>query len=111
MGSNLPQKPAKIRFPDNGGEEGDATEGSNVDEMMCDLEESANTSLVEESFPDGDDKTSADYYFDSYSHFGTLPCSELYLALKLKILVFTGKLPFLDFSFICSHFVHVYLAE
>lgn len=32
-------------------------ESSNLDQSMCDIEES-------------DDKTSADYYFDSYSHFG-----------------------------------------
>lgn len=35
-------------------------ESSNLDQSMCDVEIS-------------DDKTSADYYFDSYSHFGIFP--------------------------------------
>lgn len=35
-------------------------ESSNLDQSMCDIDES-------------DDKTSADYYFDSYSHFGIFP--------------------------------------
>jgi protein arginine N-methyltransferase 1 len=43
---------AKTRFDDPD----ETTECSNHDESMCE--------------PDGDEKTSADYYFDSYSHFG-----------------------------------------
>lgn len=78
-GSNQPQKPTKSRFPDDGGEVGDATENSNVDVIMCDLEESGNAPSFEESFPDGDDKTSADYYFDSYSHFGNHMIAFFYI--------------------------------
>ncbi|KAG6428623.1 hypothetical protein SASPL_112876 [Salvia splendens] len=61
-------QPTKIKFQYDEDEEAEtieevATEGSNLDEdsTMCDREESLAT---------GDDKTSADYYFDSYSHFG-----------------------------------------
>ncbi|XP_051150619.1 protein arginine N-methyltransferase 1.1-like [Andrographis paniculata] len=59
---NLPNQPSKIRFSYDDDEEA-ATESSNVEEdaAMCE---------PEESFAAGDDKTSADYYFDSYSHFG-----------------------------------------
>ncbi|XP_057811054.1 probable protein arginine N-methyltransferase 1 isoform X1 [Salvia miltiorrhiza] len=58
----------KIRFQYDEDEEAEtieqvAAESSNLDEdsTMCEREESLVT---------GDDKTSADYYFDSYSHFG-----------------------------------------
>ncbi|KAG6431718.1 hypothetical protein SASPL_109801 [Salvia splendens] len=61
-------QPTKIKFQYDEDEEAEtieevATESSNLDEdsTMCDREESLAT---------GDDKTSADYYFDSYSHFG-----------------------------------------
>lgn len=60
--------PTKIKFQYDDDEEAEtieevATESSNLDEdsTMCEREESLAT---------GDDKTSADYYFDSYSHFG-----------------------------------------
>ncbi|KAI6679595.1 hypothetical protein NL676_033476 [Syzygium grande] len=88
------QQPTKVRFKDDGeeGEEDgggggqeDATASSNLDEVMCDPDESttvadmtvdasASASEAHDSFPDdGDDhQTSADYYFDSYSHFGTV---------------------------------------
>ncbi|KAL8456494.1 hypothetical protein ACS0TY_033799 [Phlomoides rotata] len=66
--SNYTQKPTKIRFEYEDDEETEtieevATESSNLEEdsTMCELE----GLLV-----GGDDKTSADYYFDSYSHFG-----------------------------------------
>ncbi|KAK1417384.1 hypothetical protein QVD17_26511 [Tagetes erecta] len=51
-------KPTKIRFEYGDDDEATATGSSNLDEdlPMCD--------------PVDDDKTSADYYFDSYSHFG-----------------------------------------
>ncbi|KAI3421691.1 uncharacterized protein J3R85_011880 [Psidium guajava] len=82
---NQQQQPAKIRFKDDdddgGGGQEDATGSSNLDEVMCDPDEStavadmtvdASTCEANDSFPDdGDDnQTSADYYFDSYSHFG-----------------------------------------
>lgn len=61
-------QPSKIRFEYEDDEEAetieeDATESSNleVDSTMCEPEDS----LIAR-----DDKTSADYYFDSYSHFG-----------------------------------------
>ncbi|KAI3443667.1 hypothetical protein Pfo_000332 [Paulownia fortunei] len=61
-------QPTKIRFEYDDEEEAEtieevATESSNLEEdsAMCEPEDS----LVA-----GDDKTSADYYFDSYSHFG-----------------------------------------
>ncbi|XP_047950895.1 protein arginine N-methyltransferase 1.1 [Salvia hispanica] len=61
-------QPTKIKFQYDEDEEAEtieevAAESSNLDEdsTMCDREESLAT---------GDDKTSADYYFDSYSHFG-----------------------------------------
>lgn len=69
LDSNDSQKPTKIRFEYEDDEEAEtieevATESSNLEEdsTMCELEDS----LV-----GGDNKTSADYYFDSYSHFGT----------------------------------------
>ncbi|KAE7998586.1 hypothetical protein FH972_003117 [Carpinus fangiana] len=49
---------AKIRFEDPE----ETTECSTHDESMCEPDD--------DSLLDGDDKTSADYYFDSYSHFG-----------------------------------------
>ncbi|KAK4749373.1 hypothetical protein SAY87_026822 [Trapa incisa] len=68
--SNQQSQGSKIRLSGDGGEGQNAAENSNMDEVMCDLEESGNSSAIDESFPDEDDKTSADYYFDSYSHFG-----------------------------------------
>ncbi|KAI4347016.1 hypothetical protein L6164_007867 [Bauhinia variegata] len=46
----------------------EAAVSSNLDESMCEPEDS----VGDPSMPliDSDDKTSADYYFDSYSHFG-----------------------------------------
>lgn len=70
----------KIRFRDDGEEAiNEAAESSNLDESMCDLDGSVagcdkaiddSTCEPDVSFIDADDKTSADYYFDSYSHFG-----------------------------------------
>ena len=62
---------SKIRLKDP--EEEETTQCSNnLDESMCDPE--CSDKAIDEpndvSFMDGDDKTSADYYFDSYSHFG-----------------------------------------
>ncbi|KAI3447095.1 hypothetical protein Pfo_003760 [Paulownia fortunei] len=61
-------KPSKIRFEYEDDEEGEtleevAAESSNIEEdsSMCEPD----GSLIA-----GDDKTSGDYYFDSYSHFG-----------------------------------------
>ena len=64
---------SKIRFEDPEEEEEETTQCSNnLDESMCDPE--CSDKAIDEpndvSFMDGDDKTSADYYFDSYSHFG-----------------------------------------
>ncbi|KAL1356511.1 hypothetical protein HN51_008514 [Arachis hypogaea] len=54
-----------LRFQDADEVIQDAAESSNLDDQsMCEPEPS------EPSFIDSDDKTSADYYFDSYSHFG-----------------------------------------
>lgn len=68
----------KIRFPDDDDDDVEAldvaAESSNLDESMCDVDGSvaACDKAIEPdvSFPEADDKTSADYYFDSYSHFG-----------------------------------------
>ncbi|KAL9288552.1 Protein arginine N-methyltransferase 1.1 [Arabidopsis thaliana] len=64
-----PNQNTKIRFED--ADEDEVAEGSGVageetpqDESMFDAGESADTAEVT------DDTTSADYYFDSYSHFG-----------------------------------------
>ena len=61
---NTSQKPSKIKFEyeEDNELEGTAT-GSSIleeDSAMCDLD----GSII------GADQTSADYYFDSYSHFG-----------------------------------------
>ncbi|KAM2095469.1 hypothetical protein ACFX1R_019268 [Malus domestica] len=52
----------------------DVPESSNPDESMCDpeLDKAVDDSMGEPevSFVEADGKTSADYYFDSYSHFG-----------------------------------------
>jgi len=71
-------------------------ESSNLDQSMCDIAES-------------DDKTSADYYFDSYSHFGIFPIpntqkvftfSSGYLSLSTLITrAFTIAVLFVSFSF------------
>uniref|UniRef100_A0A7N2KXT3 Uncharacterized protein n=1 Tax=Quercus lobata TaxID=97700 RepID=A0A7N2KXT3_QUELO len=66
---------SKIRFEDPEEEEEETTQCSNnLDESMCDPE--CSDKAIDEpndvSFMDGDDKTSADYYFDSYSHFGKI---------------------------------------
>lgn len=65
---DVKNQPTKIRFEYDDDEEAGtleevATESSNLEEdtAMCE---------PEDSFAAGDDKTSADYYFDSYSHFG-----------------------------------------
>lgn len=49
------------------------TTSSNLDESMCELDES----IV------GGDKTSADYYFDSYSHFGIHEVGIMHLAVVM----------------------------
>lgn len=75
--SHLPQG-SKIRFADKEDEDEalkDASGSSNHDESMCDpeLDKAVDDSMGEPevSFIAADDKTSADYYFDSYSHFGS----------------------------------------
>lgn len=83
------------RFEDEQIEE--ATESSNLEDPMCDADESTigqdkaiDDTMCEPGESDkdiarsfelddsviGSDKTSADYYFDSYSHFGTSRFSE-----------------------------------
>ncbi|PPD99958.1 hypothetical protein GOBAR_DD03006 [Gossypium barbadense] len=65
----------KIRFQD-ADDDGVATDSSNLDESILAVDKAAEDVSMGEpnvSFVDsdaGDDKTSADYYFDSYSHFG-----------------------------------------
>ncbi|KAF3439573.1 hypothetical protein FNV43_RR17851 [Rhamnella rubrinervis] len=74
---------SKIRFRDDDDDDhealDEATESSNLDESMVDLDGSFighgkatedTTCDLDVSLIDSDDKTSADYYFDSYSHFG-----------------------------------------
>lgn len=51
-----------LRFQDADELIEDAAESSNLDQSMGDP--------VPQPQEDSDDKTSADYYFDSYSHFG-----------------------------------------
>lgn len=60
MDANTNNNTQHLRFQDADEIIEDAAETSNLDQSMCvgDLD-------------DSDDKTSADYYFDSYSHFGT----------------------------------------
>ena len=65
-----------LRFEDADEVIEDAAESSNLDESMCDPNADAKEPAI--SFIDADDKTSADYYFDSYSHFG-----NFFLALLL----------------------------
>nr|KJB65111.1 hypothetical protein B456_010G081400 [Gossypium raimondii] len=66
----------KIRFQD-ADDDGVATDSSNLDESILAVDKAAEDVSMGEpnvSFVDsdaGDDKTSADYYFDSYSHFVT----------------------------------------
>ncbi|PON42129.1 hypothetical protein PanWU01x14_284360 [Parasponia andersonii] len=85
-----PHHPTKIRFRDEDDEALDATtETSNLDESMCDVDGSVSgcdkavdgveCDPADVSVADADDKTSADYYFDSYSHFGIHEVSLLYL--------------------------------
>ncbi|KAK6236448.1 hypothetical protein SCA6_011785 [Theobroma cacao] len=65
----------KIRFQDADDEEA-ATDSSNLDESIVAIDKATKDVSMGEpdvSFVDcegDDDKTSADYYFDSYSHFG-----------------------------------------
>ncbi|KAM1605479.1 hypothetical protein PS2_026226 [Malus domestica] len=72
----------------------DVSESSNHDESMCDpeLHKAADDSMGEPevSFVEADGKTSADYYFDSYSHFAIV-CSLTIIMLQemLKDLVRT----------------------
>nr|POF18363.1 protein arginine n-methyltransferase 1.1 [Quercus suber] len=67
---------SKIRLDDP--EEETTQCSNNIDESMCDPEcsDKAINEPNDVSFMDGDDKTSADYYFDSYSHFGIHEVSE-----------------------------------
>ena len=65
---------SKIRFKDP--EEEETTQCSNnFNESMCDPE--CSDKAIDEPndmlFMDGDDKTNADYYFDSYFHIGKTP--------------------------------------
>ncbi|EXB38812.1 Protein arginine N-methyltransferase 1.1 [Morus notabilis] len=74
-----PHESTKICFRDDDDDADEApdaaTESSNLDESMCDLDVSpvaGDKAVGDQDVPfiDSDDKTSADYYFDSYSHFG-----------------------------------------
>lgn len=56
------------RFQDCEVPEETATRSSNLEDDMAICEPDPDDSNIIE----GDDKTSADYYFDSYSHFGTI---------------------------------------
>jgi len=72
-------------------------ESSNLDQSMCDIDDECG------------DKTSADYYFDSYSHFGIFPIpntqkvftfSSEYLSLNTLITqAFTIAVLFVSFSY------------
>lgn len=71
----------KIRFED--ADEDEVAEGSGFageeaaqDESMCDAGESAEVT---------DDTTSADYYFDSYSHFGHSLSSFFLVSLQFDV--------------------------
>ncbi|KAE8705882.1 putative protein arginine N-methyltransferase 1 [Hibiscus syriacus] len=62
----------KIRFQD-AEDDAVATDSSNLDESVLAVDkatEDVSMGEPEVSLVDSDDKTSADYYFDSYSHFG-----------------------------------------
>ncbi|MFQ6642619.1 hypothetical protein Gotur_017652 [Gossypium turneri] len=75
----------KIRFQD-ADDDGVATDSSNLDESILAVDKAAEDVSMGEpnvSFVDsdaGDDKTSADYYFDSYSHFGIFSYSSYFEA-------------------------------
>ncbi|XP_073034128.1 protein arginine N-methyltransferase 1.1-like isoform X2 [Primulina eburnea] len=60
---NSANKPSKIRFEYEEDEDETLEEVATESSSMCE---------PEGIFNDGDNKTSADYYFDSYSHFGKL---------------------------------------
>lgn len=76
--NGLPQpQGSKICFEDDDDEAliEETTESSNIVESICEADDS--NRVVEDSacepgqsVNDKDDRTSADYYFDSYSHFG-----------------------------------------
>ncbi|KAL3747319.1 hypothetical protein ACJRO7_016150 [Eucalyptus globulus] len=111
-----PQQATKIRFTDDDGgvqEDGTATGSSNLDEVMCDPDESttvadmtvdasasasASASACEanDSFPDdGDDhQTSADYYFDSYSHFGAEMLKDIVRTKTYQNVIYQNKFLF-----------------
>lgn len=95
-----PNQNTKIRFED--ADEDEVAEGSGVageevaqDESMFDAGESADTADVT------DDTTSADYYFDSYSHFGKFPF------FKFNFVLFGYEyLQIFDFGSICFAGIH-----
>ena len=66
-----------LRFEDADEVIEDVAETSNLDQSMggCDLD-------------DSNDKTSADYYFDSYSHFGNLNKVSIFFIFPQKELIF-----------------------
>ena len=76
--NGLPQpQGSKFCFEDDDEAPIEETTGSvNVDESMCEASDDSNRVIedtackLDQSLNDKDDKTSADYYFDSYSHFG-----------------------------------------
>lgn len=76
----------KIRFQD-ADDDGVAAESFNLDESILAVDKATEDISMGEpdvSFVDsdaGDDKTSADYYFDSYSHFGIFSYSSYFVAL------------------------------
>ncbi|KAA3477214.1 protein arginine N-methyltransferase 1.1 [Gossypium australe] len=87
----------KIRFQD-ADDDGVATDSSNLDESILAVDKAAEDVSMGEtdvSFVDsdaGDDKTSADYYFDSYSHFGIFSYSSYFEFTKFSFTAFQEML-------------------
>jgi protein arginine N-methyltransferase 1 len=94
--NNTRHQATKIRFNDEEEEE----ESSNLDDSIVATEKSIAIDDVamqdpDVSFVDGcdDDKTSADYYFDSYSHFGNTTLLGLLIFFILPSFVFCPPPP------------------
>lgn len=87
------KRPTKIRFEYD--DEEQQQQRPDQDETLTEssnLEVEEDTAMCDPSADDdsmaGDDKTSADYYFDSYSHFGNFPLLAIpfsYIFLGIKI--------------------------